>query len=78
MLGVVNGVCAVVLQAKDKKWVPDTSANLEHLPEDRAGRYGCEAVDVSVHIARLYLGKKLPKVFKAKKGAASPFLYINC
>ena len=78
VLGVVNGVCVVVLQAKDKKWIPATKANFAFLPEDRAGRYGFEAVDVSVHIARLYLGKKLPKVFKAKKGAASPFLYINC
>jgi uncharacterized protein len=78
VLGVVNGVCVVVLQAKGKKWIPATKANFAFLDEDKEHRHGFEAVDVSDHVARLYLGKKLPEAFRAKKGAAQPFLYINC
>jgi len=74
VFAVSNGLCRVVFIPEH--WLPATRKNFPELTETTIkGRYGFIGTQASMNQLSKYRLKRMPAVFKRKRGAASPILY---
>jgi len=72
VLSVIQGMIVGVF--KPLKWMQAIKNNFIELVEDEPTRYGFEGIEAETEIKDIYLGKRVPDIYR-KKGAANPIKY---
>ena len=61
---------------RPKEWLKAIPANFPWLSEELEGRWGFTGEEAESEVKKLYLGKRVPDVYRAK-GAANPVRFIE-